>query len=204
MCFLRMLQCERMRSKVWLAARVSLRQARMPRPDRARCSCHLRATLAAARVLFVHAVVRCHMKKAYGVGSTKTINLTQHARDRPGGLTSPALHACGCASPSVGTYRLIGCNANGPALGQRQTMSTRKYKLLECVRDSNQPTQQKCSSTRARTVRSRVKMMRSSFNERTCRLSKSRVEQNSVSTPTTRSQRHKRPANHITSQCARK
>ena len=47
-----------MRSKAWLAARVSLRLARLPRTaSSAQCSRRLRSTRAAAPVLLAHAVV---------------------------------------------------------------------------------------------------------------------------------------------------
>jgi hypothetical protein len=66
LCFLQMLSCVCMRSKAWLAACVSLQLARMPRPAQERRSRRLRATLAAAPVLFVHAFGPCYMEKTYG------------------------------------------------------------------------------------------------------------------------------------------
>jgi hypothetical protein len=69
LCFLHMLACAGvcMRSKAWLAARVSLRLPRMPRPARARRSRRLHSTLAAAPVLFAHALGPCHMEKTQGI-----------------------------------------------------------------------------------------------------------------------------------------
>jgi hypothetical protein len=62
-----------MHSKAWLAARVSLRLARKPRPARARRSRRLRVTLAAAPVLFAHAFVRCNVEKTFPIGSRMVI-----------------------------------------------------------------------------------------------------------------------------------
>ena len=72
--FLYMLACACVRSKAWLAAHVSLQQARMPRTARARCSCRLRATLVAAPVLFAHAFGPCYMGKTYRNGRKQTNN----------------------------------------------------------------------------------------------------------------------------------
>jgi hypothetical protein len=66
LCFLNVLTCVCVREKASLpAARVSLRLARMPRPVRARRSHRLRATLAAAPVLFAHAFGPCHKEKIW-------------------------------------------------------------------------------------------------------------------------------------------
>jgi hypothetical protein len=56
-CFPHLLTCVLVRSKAWLAACMSLRQACMFRPAWARRLRRLRATLAAAAVLFAHASV---------------------------------------------------------------------------------------------------------------------------------------------------
>ncbi len=63
--FLHMLTCKCVRSMARLAARVSLRQACMPRPAQARRSCRLRSTLAAAPVFFAQAFLRCHTENSY-------------------------------------------------------------------------------------------------------------------------------------------
>ena len=49
-----MLACACMRSKAWLATRVSCRQARMPGPAQARHSQRLQAMLVAAPVFYAH------------------------------------------------------------------------------------------------------------------------------------------------------
>ena len=66
-----------MRSKAWLAARVPLRQARMPRPARARRSRRLRATLAAAPVLFTHAAATVAMLTHFNTITDNYCNLLQ-------------------------------------------------------------------------------------------------------------------------------
>jgi hypothetical protein len=73
--------CVYVRAKAWLAARVSLRLARMPHPARARRSSCLHATLVAAPVLFAHAFgIRHNMEKTYGIRSRlKADKLAGHA-----------------------------------------------------------------------------------------------------------------------------
>ena len=64
-CFLHMLSCVCVRSKAWLAARVSRRLARR--------SCRLRTTLAAAPVVFAHGFGPFHMEKTYEINGTSCV-----------------------------------------------------------------------------------------------------------------------------------
>ena len=57
------------RSKAWLAVHVSLRLARMPHPAWVRHSHRLRATFAAAPVLFAHDIGPCHMERKHRVSA---------------------------------------------------------------------------------------------------------------------------------------
>ncbi len=65
LCFLNMLTCVCVRSKAWLAARVSVHVSPLLGQGAPR---RLRAMLAAAPILFVHAFVPYHMEKVYRVG----------------------------------------------------------------------------------------------------------------------------------------
>ena len=73
LCFLCILTCVCVRSKAWLAARVPLRLARMPRPARARRPRHLHATCTAAPVLFAHAFGKHTMLAACTIDSMHAI-----------------------------------------------------------------------------------------------------------------------------------
>ena len=68
-----------MRSKAWLAARVSLRLADMPHPAQARHSHRLRVTLAAAPVPFANVFGPCHMEKTYRIGGNTKYRKSMHA-----------------------------------------------------------------------------------------------------------------------------
>ena len=66
----------------WLAARVPLQLARMPRGPRpawVRRSRRQHATLAAAPVLFAHAFGPCHMEKTYGISGNTSLRETPGA-----------------------------------------------------------------------------------------------------------------------------
>ena len=65
---LRMVWTQSVRSNAWLAVRVSLRLALMPRTARARRSHRLRAALAAAPFFSAHALGSYHMEKTYHTG----------------------------------------------------------------------------------------------------------------------------------------
>ena len=108
-----------MRSKAWLAARGSRRRARLPRTaSSAQRSRRLRCTRAAAPVLLAHAEVTKSIlffqwvqslgTRRYQFSHSRVCACAQRPgaaarellrRDRHGGLTSPAFHACGSASP---------------------------------------------------------------------------------------------------------
>ncbi len=61
-----MISCVYVCSKAWLAARMPLKLARMPRTARTRRSHRMHATLAAAPVLFARAFGRRHLEKHMG------------------------------------------------------------------------------------------------------------------------------------------
>ncbi len=65
--------------KAWLATRVSLRLACMPHPARARRSRRLRATLAAAPVLFAHTIGPFHMEKTYSISGIGVVDVRRQS-----------------------------------------------------------------------------------------------------------------------------